>query len=370
MEREEREQKERERREQKAYEKEQRRIAKEQDRIESKAIEKAGKLQWIISIPQEQGVVVEEPLEIQLGAKKKSYAAADVVDMQSWAHLEVYLREQFEVPESVKRIKLKIIVELDGEPRVRSNAGDQSTLANVHQSIIDLGKLLLDAESIKVNASLVSADIGKKLKAVSKARTRAQEAAVAKFNDLKASIYGVVNHGTGALLLPRRNSYTTGEWKVASTDIMRGEHDYMTKYMQMRDVTETVMGCADYHSNPCVLICPFASRKCKKMHRQLNGVSAISQLYSHWQEVHKDNPAAQKLEARWRLALDNTDKSQPWLDAREPLILSNDEMDLLGGEERGYEKVRSPTEDKTDFKPSFKMHTQEHREWLSAVGTI
>ena len=102
MEREEREQKERERREQKAYEKEQRRIAKEQHRIESKAIEKAGKLQWIISIPQEQGVVVEEPLEIQLGAKKKSYAAAEVVDMQSWAHLEVYLREQFEVPESVK----------------------------------------------------------------------------------------------------------------------------------------------------------------------------------------------------------------------------------------------------------------------------
>ena len=67
-----------------------------------------------------------------------------------------------------------------------------------------------------------------------------------------------------------------------------------------------VMGDGDYHPGPVVIICPFAT--CKKSHRVLNGVSAVSQLYSHWQEGHKDNKAARVLEARWRLALDNKDK--------------------------------------------------------------
>ena len=73
---------------------------------------------------------------------------------------------------------------------------------------------------------------------------------------------------------------------------------------------------------------------------------------------------------RWRLALDNKDKSKEWLDAQKPLILSNEEMDRLGGKEQGYQRIRSPTADATDFKPAFSLHTDEHRAWLQATGTI
>ena len=115
---------------------------------------------------------------------------------------------------------------------------------------------------------------------------------------------------------------------------------------------------------------PFDS--CQKGRYQLNGVGAVSQLYSHWQEKHGENPAARVLEARWRLALDNPSKSAEWLDAQPDmaLILSNEEMDRLGGEQMGYERVRRPTPDPTDFSPAFDLHSDEHRAWLQAEGTI
>ena len=88
-------------------------------------------------------------------------------------------------------------------------------------------------------------------------------------------------------------------------------------------------------------------------------------------KVHAGNPAAQALEARWRLALDNKDKGKEWLDARDeqqPLVLSNEEMDRLGGE--GYQRIRDLTSDVADFSPTFMLHSVEHRAWLQAVGTI
>ena len=63
------------------------------------------------------------------------------------------------------------------------------------------------------------------------------------------------------------------------------------------------MGSADYLHNACVLICPFEGDKCKYAKYRLNRVGGISQLYSHWQLCHKDNPAARVLEKRWRKVL-------------------------------------------------------------------
>ena len=45
-------------------------------------------------------------------------------------------------------------------------------------------------------------------------------------------------------------------------------------------------------------------------------------------------------------------------------------MDRLGGEEQGYQRIRIPTTDATDFAPAFALHTDEHRTWLQATGTI
>ena len=46
---------------------------------------------------------------------------------------------------------------------------------------------------------------------------------------------------------------------------MRSEPEYLAKYFEGRGLTEKVMGNADYHPSPVVLICPFDS--CKKSHR-------------------------------------------------------------------------------------------------------
>ena len=80
--------------------------------------------------------------------------------------------------------------------------------------------------------------------------------------------------------------------------------------------------------------------------------------------------ARRLLPNRSRLALDHKSKSKEWLDARKPLILSDEEFERLGGEERGYERVRRPMPDPADFTPGFDLHTEEHRAWLLAEGTI
>ena len=343
----------------KAEEKAAAKAAAEKAKDELNAREAAGNLTWHISIPLAENEVEEDPLEVCICAKAPVGVPAGVVDAMEWEKLEVYLRKTFMIDASIKKLRLKVAVVLNGQNRFYGQAVDFSTLMNVHSQIARLGRQLLDASEVKVVVSLGAACIGKKLKAPSKARTRNQESSTAKFNELKASIYGSTGSG---------NSYVNGEWTVESSDIMPREHDFMEKFDETRRVAEKVMGDADYHPNPCVLICPFAT--CKKGHRQLNGVCAISQLYSHWQKNHAENPASAVLEARWRLALDNKGKSAEWLDDKHPLILSDEEMQSLGGEDAGYEKVRRPVEDATDFKYYFALHTDEHREWLNAKGTI
>ena len=136
------------------------------------------------------------------------------------------------------------------------------------------------------------------------------------------------------------------------------------------------MGDPDYHPNPVILVCPWAA-SCGKAHRHLNGFSAVSQLYSHWQQQHKDNKAARVLEARWRLANDLTDHGKKKvpnladrLDEQFPLVLTNDEMVRLGGPTEGYEAVTAPSPSTADFKHRFDVNSMEHAEWLKAFGSV
>ena len=50
------------------------------------------------------------------------------MDVQNWEALEVYLRAQFEVDDSIKRIKLVVKVELDGEVKLRRVHAGQRAL--------------------------------------------------------------------------------------------------------------------------------------------------------------------------------------------------------------------------------------------------
>jgi hypothetical protein len=89
---------------------------------------------------------------------------------------------------------------------------------------------------------------------------------------------------------------------------------------------------------------------------------------------HSDNLAARVLTARWRLANDHKKMKAEalikLLDGRHPLVLSNDEMERLGGQEQGYEQVRKPAPTPADFKHRFELASREHFEWLEAAGTI
>ena len=71
-------------------------------------------------------------------------------------------------------LKLKIVLWLDCEIKLRWCALDQATLSNLHWQISDLGQLLLDVTTAKVEVSLVAGDIGIKLKGKTKPRTRQQ----------------------------------------------------------------------------------------------------------------------------------------------------------------------------------------------------
>jgi hypothetical protein len=91
---------------------------------------------------------------------------------------------------------------------------------------------------------------------------------------------------------------------------------------------------------------------------------------------HAENQAARRLEERWRLANDHKkvndlgallDREPP---LGHPLILTNEEMERLGGQDAGYEPVRKPVPSTADFKHRFDLNSREHIEWLEATGTV
>ena len=88
-------------------------------------------------------------------------------------------------------------------------------------------------------------------------------------------------------------------------------------------------------------------------------------MYKHWRKKHAGNPAAEALEARWRMALKNKTASQEALDAAHPWV--------NGDAANGFEELRlaEPTGDNIDdFKYCFDLHADAHREWLSASGCV
>lgn len=348
-ERAEREAREAERREQRAYEKEQRRLAKQkkreadkQARIEEAAYEKAGTLGWTFYIPLPETVTDEEPFALTLRATKPRFSHLSIVDTQSWegeTGLEPYLRKNFLAEGDNKtKVGLKGKVLLNDEPKLFfKNVCDMPTLALVHNRIVELGQVLLDADRAKVDVQIYAMGKGKALKGKSQPRTHKQDATEAAFKALKHAVYHEINaellgpspqppdnqelaewmvargyatdvqaamanleaqaqareqrraqfqaeHAADPELHYSLNGQQTGTWTAAASDLMRRDRVSLAKFHETRGLCEVVMGDADYHPNPCVLVCPFAT--CRKAHYHLNGFSAVSQLYSHWQKKH------------------------------------------------------------------------------------
>ena len=328
-------------------------------------------------------------VDITIFAARPSWAAPATTDAQTWAGeygLELYLRTAFEVQDSVKKLGLKGKVLLDSEAKLYFKASDQTTLSTAHSCIIGLGEQLVNAAKVEIEVQIVAIGPGVKLKGKSRPRTHKQDATETSFKALKHTIYHEFRDGALDGLHPSdqiaREQHSedamhysvhgeqTGEWTAAASDIMRRERAFLAKFHETRTLSEAVMGDANYHPNPCVLICPFAM--CRKAHYHLNSFSTVSQLYSHWQKNHPKNNAARTLEARWRLANDNKKSLnlKALLDAKHSLVLTNEEMERLGGEEAGYEEIRKPAPSAADFKHRFDLNSSEHFEWLEAASTI
>ena len=87
-------------------------------------------------------------------------------------------------------------------------------------------------------------------------------------------------------------------------------------------------------------------------------------MFTHLKSTHRDNPAAAQLVTRLKTILKDKRLTLEQLDARAPLVQR---------EEEGYEQLRVPADavaSEDVFMFDFEMHSEEHREWLSAVGTI
>lgn len=332
--RQEREERRREEREEREHKRQQRRTAKKQQRLEEAVLEKAGTLMWRFSVPSPENVHEEDPFIISLRGKMPStMKCADASTWDGEMGLELHLRAQFEVQDSIK-ILLKGKLVLDGEPRLFFRASCAATLGTAWMQLVSLGQVLLDATEAYVEVSVCARGMGVKLKGKSMPRTHNQTKAEETFKEFKRTIYGVERlAGNGNGMQYAEEGEAKGTWTEASSDFMRRERAALIKFHATRGLAATVMGSPDYHPNPCVLICPFGSCRCatrpspsplptllepcpllmlwllcsSKGHRHLNSFSAVSQLYSHWQKKHSDNQAATVLAARWRLANELTE---------------------------------------------------------------
>ena len=212
-EREERMQRERDDREERELKREQKKAAKKAARVQTAATAKAALLQWRFLIKQDDPID-EDTFDVTLLASCPPELRVDsIVTAEDWGRLEPYLRESFEIPTSVK-IGLQGKVLFSGKQALFFKVRDQPTLSTARFQIERLGQLLVDETEVTVEVEICAVDVGKKLKAKSKPRTRKQEASTTKLDELKGSIYGVT---------ASTRSYVTGSWKPASSDIMRSE---------------------------------------------------------------------------------------------------------------------------------------------------
>ena len=184
-EREERMQRERDDRDDRELKREQRKAAKKAARVQTAATAKAALLQWRFLIKQDDPID-EDTFDVTLLAScPPELRVNSIVTAEDWGRLEPYLRESFEIPTSVK-IGLQGKVLFSGKQAIFFKVRDQPTLSTARLQIERLGQLLVDETEVTVEVEICAVDVGKKLKAKSKPRTR--KASTTKLDELKGSI--------------------------------------------------------------------------------------------------------------------------------------------------------------------------------------
>jgi hypothetical protein len=342
--------------------------AAERKANEAAATDLAGKISWMIMDTINEYEKGEEEDDeddedsanmVQLLGRKKSGSQASVVDCNDWAQLEAYLRKTFDVDPSNKKVGMKVRLSIGGVTKLAQRIVDADTMANwwaQMEDVLDLNSLP-ERSTCSVYADLFAPKGAfKKKKTKKKGETARAKAERDLFNSLVKSIYG-----------EKPGHFAEGQWTAEASEIMRRNGSLLDKFLPMQRLTEKVMGDSNYMPNPCVIVCPFGGAKCPRGRFRMNGSCKPSQLYSHWQTAHSENPAAKQLEARWRKAIKDKSLSTAQLDACVPVEMEPDE-------EAGGEPLRaapSPAEGaKYHWPHTFARDSAEHDTWLQAVGDI
>ena len=179
-------QRERDDREGRELKREQKKAAKKAARVQTAATAKAALLQWRFLIKQDDPID-EDTFDVTrvLASCPPELRVDSIVTAEDWGRLEPYLRESFEIPTSVK-IGLQGKVLFSGKQALFFKVRDQPTLSTARFQIERLGQLLVDETEVTVEVEICAVDVGKKLKAKSKPRTR--KASTTKLDELKGSI--------------------------------------------------------------------------------------------------------------------------------------------------------------------------------------
>jgi hypothetical protein len=203
------------------------------------------------------------------------------------------VRRTLEIHKSIKKIGIKVCLEVDDERDGHTTVRDSSTLGTLLVMLEDKNKKLLKAKVIKLTGQIVSLGGPKTIKKASRPRGGKQREDETNFKALVATLFG--------------------ERPAHAAD---------------RQLVEKVLGNGRFLVTPCTFLCPWESPCCPKGVCRLNRFGGISQMYKHWTAKHGDNPAAQQLIARFKVALKNKRLSVEQLNARAPL-----EHEVEGGEQ-------------------------------------
>ena len=201
------------------------------------------------------------------------------------------MRRTLEIHKSIKKIGIKVCLEVDDERDGHTTVRDSSTLGTLLVMLEDKNKKLLKAKVIKLTGQIVSLGGPKTIKKASRPRGGKQREDETNFKALVATLFG-----------ERPAHAAEGAWTAAASDIMRRQPDYLTKFHADRQLVEKVLGNGRFLVTPCTFLCPWESPCCPKGVCRLNRFGGISQMYKHWTAKHGDNPAAQQLIARFKVA--------------------------------------------------------------------
>ena len=167
------------------------REARERKRQEEAAALAAGKISWMImdtinDYEKDEDDAEEDDEESQnvlsLLGRKTPAASAEVIDCATWALLESYLRQYFEIHKSNKKVGLKVKLVVAGQTKVMGRVVDVSTMANWWEKLEEVLLLDLSAEkpsaptSRRIFAELFALKAPVKIKRKKKAESEAAKA--------------------------------------------------------------------------------------------------------------------------------------------------------------------------------------------------